>query len=394
MIESCGPGEDIKQNTNDLPVLKHFTVNLRDSSYPAVGIRYYDGSNWNSSPVAMNNSDGWWKYSIDSYTEIGFYFQINGAWYPGNSSSSFYRASSTNIFIKDGILFDYDPVAGSKPADELVILTLNLHTYQEANAATKLNYVADLIAAADVDLIAFQECAQSNANAIVTNVKGYDIRSDNMVKLIVDRLKNLYGKDYKNYLWNWAHYGWSTWEEGVAVVGKAGYSMTAYESKYVSTGTTKSDINSRIAVYGAFQVTGFGLINFFSTHISYVDASNPQSTQTAQIQALKTFVNGKKTASPFATIICGDFNMGYNSAGYKIMMTNKDYTDAYLKVTAKGANDTSIVGGGRIDYQFVDTNSGIVPVSVQKVFVQIESYDTVFKQVSDHYGMLIRYRKK
>ena len=86
--------------------------------------------------------------------------------------------------------------------NEYLILTTNLHTYQEVLQNEKFNLITDVIGMMDIDFIAFQECAQNKSSQITDSI----IREDNMALIITNRLKEKYNVDY-NYVWNWAHYG-------------------------------------------------------------------------------------------------------------------------------------------------------------------------------------------
>jgi endonuclease/exonuclease/phosphatase family metal-dependent hydrolase len=44
--------------------------------------------------------------------------------------------------------------------NKYLILTLNLHTYQESDQHAKLQKIIVVIGEMDIDIIAFQECAQ------------------------------------------------------------------------------------------------------------------------------------------------------------------------------------------------------------------------------------------
>ncbi len=370
--------------TTTIPVIRQFTINLYDAGYTSAEINYYNGGAWTASPVAMTNGGTWWTIQFTATNDIVFYFRLNGlTWYPGNSGQS-YRASLETVWIKNGILFSYDP-EGPIPTNEIAVLTLNLHTYQETDPRTKLNYVAQLIAEGNIDMIAFQECAQHMSSNVVTNIGGVNIKDGNMALYIVDLLQTNYSQPYDFY-WNWSHYGWTVWEEGSAVICRTNFALLEYERKYISTSTSTTSIDSRTAIFGRIAHPMLGEFNLFSTHVSW------GAPQNAQLDALKAFAASKTNASTGATLLCGDYNMNYNTTPYKYMLADGWYDDAYKTIQPMGCGDITITENTRIDYQFLSTNSHLVPVTAQRVFTHVNNFENTFKQVSDHFGVVIRYR--
>lgn len=368
--------------TTTTTVIRQYSINIFDTGYSTVGAYYYSGSAW-SGVTPMSNDGTWWTLTYTGTNDTAFYFQLNGSGsYP--SSTKYYRGSAEELWVRDGILYDYDPT-GDVPTNEIAVLELNLHTYQESDPYTKLGYVAELIARGNIDFVAFMECAQHTSSNTVTNLLGVPIKQGNMAYIITSILATNYNEQY-HYYWNWSHFGWDVWEEGAAVIARTNFDLLAYERKYISTSTSQYSIDSRTAIFGRFAHPMLDEFNLFSTHVSW------GTVQTAQLNTLKTYASSKITGSTGATLICGDFNMNYNSSGYKTMTTNGEYDDAYRTVQPRGAADNTMSDGTRIDYHFTRTGSRLVPVTAQRVFIQVSGLDNTFKQVSDHYGVIVRYR--
>ena len=91
----------------------------------------------------------------------------------------------------------------------------------------------------DIDFIALQECAQNKSSAIKEGI----VRVDNMALIISDRLRQKYNANY-NYVWNWSHYGWTVWEEGLAILSK--YPLLASEDRYISSVTDDAYVLERL----------------------------------------------------------------------------------------------------------------------------------------------------
>ena len=274
--------------------------------------------------------------------------------------------------------------------NEYLILTVNLHTYQELQQNEKFNLLGDVIGLMDIDFVAFQECAQNKSTAITTGI----IRQDNMALIVSNILKEKYKTDY-NYVWNWAHYGWDVWEEGVAILSK--YPVLNSEDRYISTGTSTSNITSRKAIYGSFQTTK-GLINIISAHTHW-RTSITDEEQNNQIKNIKAMATEKELLSPVVTtFVCGDFNGNPTSdypwsEGYNTMMRNNDYSDTFLEINQDANNKPaqsayySILGDlpGRIDYVFMKKNEAIKVVDSQIIFKS-----EVIGKISDHNGILTK----
>jgi maltose 6'-phosphate phosphatase len=275
---------------------------------------------------------------------------------------------------------------------EFLVFTLNMHTYQETQQNEKFNLITDVIGKMDVDFIALQECAQNKSSVITSGI----IREDNMALIITARLKDKYNADY-NYAWNWAHYGWTVWEEGVAVLSK--HALLDSDDRYISTSTGTNSITSRKTIYGSYQLP-FGRINVFSAHAHW-RTSLTDEEQNNQILNIKSMVAEKEALSQDAiTFVCGDFNGNPTSEypwseGYATMMKDNDYADTFKDVypdanTVPALAIYNTIGGdlpGRIDYIFMKKNAHYQVVDSQIIFK-----NDIVGQVSDHFGVLTKIR--
>lgn len=279
-----------------------------------------------------------------------------------------------------------------KTDNEYLILTINLHTYQETLQEEKFDKLVDLIGKMDIDFIALQEAAQ-NKDALISH--GI-IREDNMAKIISDKLKDKYSVNY-NYIWHWAHYGWNIWEEGISILSK--HPLIDSEDRYVSTSKSIYEISSRKAIYGLYN-TPHGKVNMLSTH-TFWRGSKTDQEQNTQIRNIKNMITEKEQENPVsASIVCGDFNSNPTdyapwNEGYLAMVENGQYIDSFLKVYSD-ANDkpaqkkyNTIEGShpGRIDYIFMKKNSNFEIIDSQIVFT-----DDVIGKISDHYGVIVKIR--
>ena len=274
--------------------------------------------------------------------------------------------------------------------NEYLILTINLHTYQETQQNEKFNLLTDVIGKMDIDFIAFQECAQHKQATITEGI----IREDNMALIIANRLQEKYKVEY-NFVWHWAHYGWTVWEEGVAVLSK--YPLLDSEDRYISSGTSTYNITSRKVIYGSYQIPE-GKINIFSAHTHW-RTSESDEEQNNQINNIKSMVDQKESINPDGvSFVCGDFNSNPTSdypwsEGYNTMMYNNVYEDSFLEIYPDANNKPAqniynTIGGdfpGRIDYIFMKNNIYFKVEDSQIIFT-----NDVVGKISDHYGVLTK----
>jgi maltose 6'-phosphate phosphatase len=307
-----------------------------------------------------------------------------------NDGESASRIIPVTVDYKETSLAGIKATMFKTSAKEYLILTLNLHTYQEAQQNEKFNMIADIIGKMDVDFIAFQECAQNKSSVITQGI----IRADNAALVITQRIKEKYGTGY-NFTWNWSHYGWNVWEEGVAVLSK--YPILLSEDRYVSSVTGTGTISSRKVIYASCQATA-GLFNIFSAHIHW-RTSLTDEEQNRQVNNIKSMVAEKEPSAPGAvSIVCGDFNGNPTSdfpwsEGYQTMMKTNDYSDTFLEIypDANQRPAQSIyftVGGdlpGRIDYIFLKKSTRFKVADSQIIFK-----NDVVGNISDHYGVLTK----
>jgi len=309
-----------------------------------------------------------------------------------NESDSSVSSFSVNVDFKETSLTGIKESMFKVSENEYLILTLNLHTYQETRQNEKFNLITDVIGMMNVDFVAFQECAQNKSAAITSGI----IREDNMAKVVSERLKTKYNAEY-NFVWNWAHYGWTVWEEGVAILSR--YPLINTEDRYISTYTGTSDITSRKVIFGSYQ-TPDGIFDIFSAHTHW-RLTESDEEQNKQIRKIKSMAAEKwALTSDSLTFICGDFNGNPTSdypwsQGYFTMMQNNEYSDTFLYVYSEANNKPAqniynTIGGefpGRIDYIFMKNNPHLTVIDSQIIFTS----DCVGK-VSDHFGVLTKVR--
>jgi endonuclease/exonuclease/phosphatase family metal-dependent hydrolase len=388
----------VRPSGHPSPKVVHF---LDSAGWGAVNVASSgNGGAWTAWPgVAMaSEGGGWFSATIPTFRAIEFSFNDGATSLPARAADNL-RTSWEEVWIKDGLLFTYRPDTAAEPATELSILTLNLHTYQEVGIADggtqaeKLDRVADAIAALGVDFVALQECAQSAGAAVITDPRAslladgsQPLKSDNMATLISRRLADVHGLTYR-YAWTWAHYGFTNYEEGVAVLSR--HPVDSYDSTYVSTSTSYGDpLFARKAIQLGATLPGGQAVNVYSAHLSFTGPA-----QDHQLDQLRSWMAGKEANGAIASIVGGDFNMIQGSGGY-LRMTSATggaaFVDGYWAANPWGFGDVTIQAGQRIDYVFVKRGDPLLPLTGQLYFKPGEAW--LGGRVSDHVGTVLRFR--
>lgn len=269
-------------------------------------------------------------------------------------------------------------VASRKP---LNIMILNLHCYQEDDQDYKLSQIAKAINELDVDVVCFQEVAENWNN-------GMGDWDSNSVKIINDRL----AKPYHIHT-DWAHLGFDRYREGVAILSR--YPLSKHDSRYVSDSHDAHNIHSRKVVMAQIHVPYIGLINVFSTHLSWWEDGFRE-----QFNRLREWAGAKLTAHTRATLLCGDFNVAAGSNGYRLVLESNEYADQYLAAKAFGQPEKNYRVNDpywqrypgddyRIDYIFMNKAGRLRATSARMLFTEQD-----YGRVSDHCGYLMTFEPK
>ncbi len=265
--------------------------------------------------------------------------------------------------------------------EQLKVLILNLHCYQEENQDEKFTQIAQTINEQEIDIICFQEVAEYWRD-------GQGDWESNAVKIINDRL------EYPYHLHtDWSHLGFDQFREGVAILSR--FPLSHHESQYVSESDDIYNIHSRNVVLARVHVPYIGALNVFSAHLSWMEDGFQQ-----QFQRLHEWAEARDHDEVKATLLCGDFNVVAGSEGYQFVVDCNHYDDQYLAANQQGifekifrVNDPHWQGllaeDYRIDYIFMNKTSQL-QVTSAKVLFTAEDYG----QVSDHCGYLMTFEPK
>jgi maltose 6'-phosphate phosphatase len=167
----------------------------------------------------------------------------------------------------------------------------------------------------EVDIICLQEVAE-----LWNNGKG-DWQT-NTARIINERLASPY-----HLVTDWSHLGFARYREGVAILSR--YPIEKHAARYVSASHDPYSIHSRKVVMGQIRVPHVGLLNVFSSHLSWWDDGFPE-----QFEALRQWAAAEHGAQVAATLLGGDFNIKAGSSGYQLVANTHEYDDQYLSATS------------------------------------------------------------
>ena len=255
----------------------------------------------------------------------------------------------------------------AQPQSELKILTYNLMGMKpNTEWETRLQHTINQIIEHDPDIIGLQE---------INSLGGI-----HMGQIILDSLESHFGISYYMYD-EVTHVSWSLYNESIGII-----------SKYPVIGSNYHDLPSgvfpRKVVWNLIS-TPLGPINFFSTHLSYLD--NHNNIRMAQVEEISEFVTQKENSySNIGSVLMGDFNCSPGSDPIEILenqLSGIPYTLSY-EYANPGLNGFSYEAGNlykKIDYIFIKDNSFLA--ITQSDMVINNPYDGIHYP-SDHLGIL------
>ena len=248
------------------------------------------------------------------------------------------------------------------------ILTLNLHGFEEDNIYEKQKLIVDAIKRENIDIIFFQEVAQSkNSDTIFDDVK--DDNYGYKVKLLLEEA----GLNYFFY-YKIGNLAFNKYDEGLAILSKT--KMFHMKHYFVSKNTEYTSWNTRVIV-SAKTVVNDKELCLTCVHLGWSDGYEVFEDQ------IDLLLDNLKPED--INIIAGDFNVKAGSTEYKYVVS-KGYIDLFFNreeesfTTPTHAKDMDVqVGSNRIDY--IMSNKELKIINRKILFKD--------KRVSDHFGVLI-----
>lgn len=172
------------------------------------------------------------------------------------------------------------------------ILTLNCHAWLEDRQQEKIDSIVERIASEEYDIIALQEVNQHKEAPVIDGL----IRENNFAHVLVAKLREQGVAYYMT--WDFAHYGYDIYEEGVAILSRTPFVST--ESFFVSQTTDPNDYKSRKIVKAVIDGID-GQTAVYSCHLGWWhDADEPAKYQLHELL--------RRVEDDDRALLLGDFN--------------------------------------------------------------------------------------
>ena len=252
------------------------------------------------------------------------------------------------------------------------ILTLNLHCFAEKDIVKNQKNIVDAILKEDIDIVLFQEVAQSKDLRIVFD----SIKEDNYGYKLKQELA-IKGANYY-YHYAFGNQAFGLYDEGLAILSKT--KLTNKSHFFISKTVDYNNWSTRIIVSAKTVIENKEIV-FTSAHLGWSDGYEVFEDQ---VDSLMDNLN-----SDDINIIAGDYNISPGTKEYKHII-EKGYIDLffnneedYYKTPTHVSDIDQKDGSSRIDY--VMSNKEFNVIKREIVFNK--------DMVSDHYGVLIELKK-
>lgn len=255
--------------------------------------------------------------------------------------------------------------------ESIKVVTYNLMGMKPGtNWEERLEHIIMEFEIIDPDIIGLQEINES---------QGFGA-DDNMAQTIADSLEAYFNTSYYVY-YEVTHTSWGQFDESVGIISK--YPVIAYGYSSLTPG-----VFPRKVVWN-YILSPVGWINFFNTHLSYLDDHNYIRVQ--QVQEIMEFITEKENIyDGFATILTGDFNCIPGSDPYNLLVDDSTgiyFLDSWdeLNPGNPGYTYSSDNPHKRIDFIFYKNTGDLQMVSSQ--LIMTDPYNGS-DYPSDHFGVM------
>ncbi len=253
--------------------------------------------------------------------------------------------------------------------DSLKVVTYNLEGMRPGtNYQVRLIFMIQFLADLDPDILCLQEVNETLSG------------EDNMAQTIADGLADHFGTPYYVFTSN-THIAWDLFNEGVGIVSKHPILEEGYR-------TLPQGVFPRKVVWARVDAP-IGVVNLFSTHLSYRPEDN--SVRVEQVRRIREYIAEKEEAYPsLGAVLGGDFNATPSSDPILLLTDSAAdtfYHDSYAEANpgAPGYTIPADNPTARIDYLFL-RNIGSLVIERSEV-VMDQTYDASH-YCSDHLGVM------
>ncbi|RLK62738.1 exodeoxyribonuclease III [Atopobacter sp. AH10] len=264
------------------------------------------------------------------------------------------------------------------------VLTLNTHSWIEANPLKKLVDLAEHILKEEYDIICLQEINQVMSGEVATDLSLYQalpntpaIHQEHYALLLTHYLK----KKGLDYYWSWAynHIGYDFYHEGVAILSREPIEVSDI---LLSDTDDEKDYHTRRALLAKTKLKGKA-VTIVSMHLSWFNKGFQAEWQRLEKELLTL-------NSPL--LLMGDFNNPTDQEGYQMILESPLKLQDSHKVARQVYGDHSIkadIDGWennqkayKVDHLF---SSKDFSINSSKI-----TFDgSLAPVVSDHYGLSV-----
>ncbi len=270
--------------------------------------------------------------------------------------------------LKSSILLLFLSVLPLIASDSLKVLTYNIEGMKPGTTPDiRITNMVQKLYEINPDILCLQEI-----NSLLNETK-------NQGRQIADSLAAHFHNQYYYYQ-SFTHLSWDNqYREYIGIISK--FRIQTQGSKQLPPGAFP-----RRVVWN-YLTTPLGMINIFTTHLSY----NSSSVRIQQVQSIKNYIAAEEVNhSSIATILTGDFNDTPNAQSILALTnTNNDsfYFDTFHNINPNLSGNTIPANAptSRIDYVFYK-NNGLLNMSSSSV-VMNQPYSGN-NYCSDHRGVL------
>lgn len=227
--------------------------------------------------------------------------------------------------------------------DELRVVTLNTHSFQEGDdSLDKLAWIGEGLATLEADLVGLQEVMSGTFYAYDYDGAYYD-----GTEIVVEALEAASGRSWHTAVFGFAH--WDTGEEMANVVLSRYPILDSGSRALTTTDFWPAPEEQRNVGYVRVEVPGLGLVNFFVTHTWGWDSADTE----AQIDEVKAYMADRFQGDEALDVLVGDLNVPATSSAYTHWLESEPFrlldTWAQANPHTEGVS-TTFEGDDRIDY--------------------------------------------
>lgn len=303
--------------------------------------------------LPMEKVDGWWRAEMDASAAEFTIHDGNERWQPGGVDNNL-RTRWPETWVRGAFMSPCNPDL-PRPADLLLVLSVNLRTWQESRARQKLMRVAEAVEVLRPDFVCLQECAQHRDATPVSAPSAIEgdvpIRSDHAALLVCHEVSRATGQPWR-FTWGWAHYGFNVFEEGLAVMTP--HPVLSVDQAWLSAERSPRSLDSRKAVRLRADLRGRP-VDVVSTHLSL-----GAEARDVQIANLADWVRDRMDRPDAVAVVAGDFNAEPADPTLHPLRT---FGEAWLEANHGFDVEPTREDGVHIDYVFYAGNVRAAPLA-------------------------------